>query len=646
MAIDIRCLLPSLPDLVLRNITGIDRPVSRAHPYLDLVVLARLRQCCRALATALPLPLVVHTIRRYLDSFPEGGQGLGQFSYDLISDPSGSDGHCDCDSESNSDDDDSDNDSEVAPDPSPKRRSPKRVPPAKHVLIMLTRIFGSGSLPLVLACHDAGIWIKLRHYDIFPYGSFLNAAIDTGNVEYVGSIIEMLHSSEYEEYGPNLWSSYYESAAHAVKGGHLEVAKFLLFKGTTEGKSYRPFHWRTYLRSFVRSAAARGWISGFQTLFPTAHTFAELADIDREISFSPMLLAAKNGHIEMVQWLVEQAGLDTKDHLTKALGGASMCGSLQLLDYLVSRSVDLDGQFMSEKDMHGGRTEISALRTSSELGHLQFVQALIAHGASVNLHANKSHLHWTLAEYKEIECSALSASVRGGQIQVCEFLLSAKADASLCENYALHLAAYLGRQEILRMLLDLPGVSVEDVRNEQSLLENACIGRKTDTIRLLRQRGASVTSSALMHAVAKPEKGLFTALLADDSAPAFTMRELYASPQWPASYFPSGTTPLAIAVEFSHWTAFWELAERRGADLAIEGYDTLTTALWRCQPDCIRNDREELLRVLEFLLAAGLDLGGGTKACRINWNDRTPVALLPTADLPHDLSARIRTAFV
>ncbi|KAJ3164997.1 hypothetical protein HDU88_004979 [Geranomyces variabilis] len=380
-------------------------------------------------------------------------------------------------------------------------------------------------------------------------------------------------------------------------------------------------------------------------LFLTAHTFAELADVDRNPSFSPMLFAAKNGQLEMVHWLVEQAGLDTKDHLTKALGGASMCGSLQLLDYLVSRSVDLDGQFMSEKDMHGGRTEISALRTSSELGHLQFVQALIAHGASVNLHTGQNHLLWPLAGYKEIECNALSASVHGGQIQVCEFLLSARADVCICEHYPLHLAVYLGHQKILRMLLEVPGISVEDVGNKETLLETACIGRRPDIIGFLRQRGASVTPGALILAIAKPKHNLFTALLGDDSVPAFQMRELYASPRWPASNFPSKTTPLASAVEMSHWPAFWELAQRRGADLTIEGYDTLATALWRCQPGCILNDREELLRVLEFLLAAGLDLGGGTKAVRINWDDRVPVALLPTADVPQDLSARIRAAF-
>ncbi len=95
-----------------------------------------------------------------------------------------------------------------------------------------------------------------------------------------------------------------------------------------------------------------------------------LKKIDFKIQNDLLVIAAENGHLEIVKYLVDnQVNIDEKGNL--ALNFSSANGHLEVVKYLVLKGADIhaDNAF--------------SLRLASEKGHLEIVKYLVKQGANI-----------------------------------------------------------------------------------------------------------------------------------------------------------------------------------------------------------------------------------------------------------------------
>ena len=162
----------------------------------------------------------------------------------------------------------------------------------------------------------------------------------------------------------------------------------------------------------------------------------------------PMLLACRNGHVEVAQLLLEAGGNPNP----------------------APNPAHCDGD--------------SALYAASAHGHVEVAQMLLEAGANPN-QANFDG------------DSALYAASAYGHAEVVHLLLEARADVSLvdtsdgeCGHTAVRVAAATGHAEVLHLLLKA-GADVEsDDVLRQTLLHVACMHGHVEAARLLLQAGA------------------------------------------------------------------------------------------------------------------------------------------------------------
>lgn len=95
--------------------------------------------------------------------------------------------------------------------------------------------------------------------------------------------------------------------------------------------------------------------------------------------FAPLNAAARNGHLEIVQYLVERgANIDQNDnHLHKtALLAASFERHFDIVQYLVEKGANVNAQSMNG---------FTPLHDAAYVGNLQIVRFLVDHGADVRI---------------------------------------------------------------------------------------------------------------------------------------------------------------------------------------------------------------------------------------------------------------------
>ncbi|XP_058056888.1 protein fem-1 homolog CG6966 isoform X1 [Anopheles bellator] len=160
---------------------------------------------------------------------------------------------------------------------------------------------------------------------------------------------------------------------------------------------------------------------------------------------TPLLIACRNGHFDVVQYLikrchadVEQAGSVIFDGETiegaPPLWCASAAGHTNIVKLLVQHGAKVNSTT---------KTNSTPLRAACFDGHYEIVKYLVLHGADIEVANRHGHTCLMIACYK-------------GHYKIAQYLLSLKADVnrrSVKGNTALHDCAESGSLEILQLLL-------------------------------------------------------------------------------------------------------------------------------------------------------------------------------------------------
>ena len=139
---------------------------------------------------------------------------------------------------------------------------------------------------------------------------------------------------------------------------------------------------------------------------------------------TPFLIAATNGHLDLVQFLlkkgshIEEANRGKHGSISiTALMMASFMGHLDVVEYLIDEKADVNARVTL---LHGG----AALHLAAGAGHLEIVEALILAGANINATAKLDVSIFILLERGGSGGTPLDAALSQGHIEVANLLES------------------------------------------------------------------------------------------------------------------------------------------------------------------------------------------------------------------------------
>ena len=187
-------------------------------------------------------------------------------------------------------------------------------------------------------------------------------------------------------------------------------------------------------RDALRAAAKRGAVEAMRFFVEEG---VSKDDADKDDGWTPLMIAALNGHLAVVRYLGEQ-GADkekARDNGCTALYIAAENGHLAVVQCLLEQGADKD------KTSNNGRTP---LFIAAENGHLPVVQYLLEHGADKDKAMN-------------VGATSLYMAAQNGHLPVVQYLLEYGADVNKTTNDGvtpLHIAAINGHAEVLTCLFN------------------------------------------------------------------------------------------------------------------------------------------------------------------------------------------------
>lgn len=160
---------------------------------------------------------------------------------------------------------------------------------------------------------------------------------------------------------------------------------------------------------------------------------------------TPLVLSCRNGHKDVVEYLVERCNADVEQAGSVTFDGetiegapplwcAAAAGHTQIVKLLVERGASVNSVT---------KTNSTPLRAACFDGHYEIVKYLVEHGADIEVANRHGHTCLMIACYK-------------GHLKIARFLIDAKADVnrkSVKGNTALHDCAESGSLEIMKLLL-------------------------------------------------------------------------------------------------------------------------------------------------------------------------------------------------
>jgi ankyrin repeat protein len=255
-------------------------------------------------------------------------------------------------------------------------------------------------------------------------GGALVSAVIGGSLQLVKYLVEEARA-DVQCAGPK-GSTLFMHAAH---GGHVDVVEYLLGRQdididakTPEGYTALDLACLHCQSKVVKRLVAAG------------------ARINAQASneWGPLLSAAVGGSLQVVKYLVEEAGADGRwadaDGMTVLMSAATE-GHLDVVEYLLGRQ-DID---MDAKNAEGN----TALAFACSKGHLEMAKLLVAAGARMEVKAGEKG-------------GALIAAASGGSLQVVKYLVE-KAGADVQRTglngiTALMMADFRGHSDVAEYL--------------------------------------------------------------------------------------------------------------------------------------------------------------------------------------------------
>ncbi|KZS14041.1 Protein fem-1 B [Daphnia magna] len=183
---------------------------------------------------------------------------------------------------------------------------------------------------------------------------------------------------------------------------------------------------------------------------------------------TPMLMACRNGHLDVVEYLVERCGADIEQAGSVTFDGetiegapplwvAAAAGHVHIVRFLVRAGASVNCTT---------KTNSTPLRAACFDGHFEIVKYLIDHGADMEVANRHGHTCLMIACYK-------------GHLKIARYLIELAADVnrkSVKGNTALHDCAESGSLEILQLLLSSGAKMVVDSYGMTPLLAAAVSG--------------------------------------------------------------------------------------------------------------------------------------------------------------------------
>ncbi|MEZ9597013.1 ankyrin repeat domain-containing protein [Shewanella sp. 10N.261.52.F9] len=294
----------------------------------------------------------------------------------------------------------------------------------------------------------------------------------------------------------------------AVKNGAIDVLKYLL----VDKKLGEEYLQELFLHALTSSQ------------FPSVeYLISEGVDANKSFTWigtpntTPLMVASVKDDVETVKFLLEK-GADVNridsDGLT-ALMYAVIAGNMDVVRNLVNEGADLNAKTMSGESplsriesnndslmfqyfLENGvnvnatsRFGSSVLYGASSSGKLDYVKALVKHGAKIDV--------------EDINVAALH-----GHVEIVSFLTdNVPKNFFSKDDFALFLesAAWGGNLNVASYLVEEQGVDVNSVYNERSAMMTSSVYRHLDVVDYLIESGGNVNlvvkngDTALMHAV-------------------------------------------------------------------------------------------------------------------------------------------------
>ncbi|CAL4122180.1 unnamed protein product, partial [Meganyctiphanes norvegica] len=161
---------------------------------------------------------------------------------------------------------------------------------------------------------------------------------------------------------------------------------------------------------------------------------------------TPLVMAAKNGHLNCVEYLVERCSADLEQVGSVVFDGetidgapplwcAAAAGHLEVVSYVLQHDANVNATT---------KTNSTPLRAACFDGHFEIVKYLVEHSADIEVANRHGHTCLMIACYK-------------GHYEIARYLIEIEADVnrkSVKGNTALHDCAESGSLDIMKLLLD------------------------------------------------------------------------------------------------------------------------------------------------------------------------------------------------
>jgi ankyrin repeat protein len=340
------------------------------------------------------------------------------------------------------------------------------------------------------------LWHKARNVNLHQANKHQNTCLLFAGMRGKVAMVEWLVEQGCNVYQRNVDNE--DLLMLSAQEGHFDMFKWCLdlekrrglertFSNTASSESSNAYRFSVtnkdiHGNTVFLHAVAKGKLEIAKYLFKHCNVDPK-TERNRHLS-SSVLISCMHGHLDMLQWLVDEVGCTLRDTNVENLTAVMMAaanGHNEIIRWLVSRKV-----FLQDRSIHGH----TALHYTAKHGHVSTAKLLV------------SLLPPTYIKVQNREGEmVMEVAVKHGKLEYVQWLVEEKKwNVHICHSLErttlLCLAVIEGRMPVIDYLLSL-GVSVEErtSRGMTAVMLAAGTGRMDVVRRLVVDYGAAVDTS-------------------------------------------------------------------------------------------------------------------------------------------------------